>query len=353
MAQMRLINLFPSWITDGLFARLGDWTPWDDSAEVDKNALDIAYFGNRSGDAPVSPLLEKMVNTAEGPILSDTEVARIDGILRVMYGKSWHRIWEALELNYNPIDNYNMEEVTTYGKSIASTETGTSDATFTYGKETKLAHAENATDSITHGKKETTNTGISSNVSTTSTNTEDTTVEAEANTKETRSDTSTDSIAPINAAGFTNVQRTSSEGETESLSANNNSETSTTRTSGIVSDVTTSADFDDNKTETQSSGTDTSTRSRDPEDNYSLETQSGSDTNDKNHAIFVDESTSGSDRLTRKGNIGVTTSQQMITSELALRRNHFFEIVFMDLDAVLTGSCTRIRTKEDMCNGLL
>lgn len=40
--------------------------------------------------------------------------------------------------------------------------------------------------------------------------------------------------------------------------------------------------------------------------------------------------------LTRKGNIGVTTSQQMIQSEVDLWRWNFFRSVFSDIDSVLT-----------------
>lgn len=37
--------------------------------------------------------------------------------------------------------------------------------------------------------------------------------------------------------------------------------------------------------------------------------------------------------LTRSGNIGVTTSQQMLESELELRRTKYFDIVFADIDS--------------------
>lgn len=39
--------------------------------------------------------------------------------------------------------------------------------------------------------------------------------------------------------------------------------------------------------------------------------------------------------LTRSGNIGVTTSQQMITSELELRKNTVLDIIFNDIDKLL------------------
>lgn len=43
----------------------------------------------------------------------------------------------------------------------------------------------------------------------------------------------------------------------------------------------------------------------------------------------------GNKKLTRHGNIGVTTSQQMLESELALRKLDFWEMVFKDIDRIL------------------
>lgn len=40
--------------------------------------------------------------------------------------------------------------------------------------------------------------------------------------------------------------------------------------------------------------------------------------------------------LTRKGNIGVTTTQQMIESELELREYNFIEVIYSDIDSILT-----------------
>lgn len=50
------------------------------------------------------------------------------------------------------------------------------------------------------------------------------------------------------------------------------------------------------------------------------------------------ETTTGTRSLTRSGNIGVTTSQQMIESELELRRQHMMMIAFDDLNALTTLS---------------
>lgn len=48
-----------------------------------------------------------------------------------------------------------------------------------------------------------------------------------------------------------------------------------------------------------------------------------------------DNTTTEGHNLTRHGNIGVTTSQQMAESEIALRQYNFFEGVYKDLDKIL------------------
>lgn len=47
------------------------------------------------------------------------------------------------------------------------------------------------------------------------------------------------------------------------------------------------------------------------------------------------KSNTGTERLTRHGNIGVTTSQQMLESEIKLRQFNFIEEVFKDIDSIL------------------
>ena len=87
----------------------------------------------------------------------------------------------------------------------------------------------------------------------------------------------------------------------------------------------------------------------------SAKTTAVGDVNDKGTDVFtVDESgvnkievdAAGSDvftvqnerTLTRSGNIGVTTSQQMLQSEIELRKWLYFNSVFNDIDTILTLS---------------
>lgn len=56
----------------------------------------------------------------------------------------------------------------------------------------------------------------------------------------------------------------------------------------------------------------------------------GDDTNNKSNTQGESSRT-----LHKHGNMGITTSQQMIESELDLRKNRFLEAIFADLDSIL------------------
>ena len=61
----------------------------------------------------------------------------------------------------------------------------------------------------------------------------------------------------------------------------------------------------------------------------------GSDDNNKSNTQGESTRT-----LHKHGNMGVTTSQQMIESELELRKNKFYEAIFADLDSLVVSGFT-------------
>ena len=68
------------------------------------------------------------------------------------------------------------------------------------------------------------------------------------------------------------------------------------------------------------------------------ETNTLDTTDNTTYNSTIKETDSESHSLHRHGNIGVTTSQRMIESEIVLRKKNFFEIVFSDIDRLLTLS---------------
>lgn len=86
------------------------------------------------------------------------------------------------------------------------------------------------------------------------------------------------------------------------------------------------------KTETSGSGSGSSSSSTSGSSSSSS-TESGSGTITEEGKFDENKR-----KLTRSGNIGVTTSQQMIQSEIDLRSWNYFESLFKDVDSVLTCS---------------
>lgn len=213
----RLIDHFPSWMEEGggIFEYLED-VPWDGDDMLVPVAMNFEYFGNRSGLKNSSPLVEKLTAFPDDHELNDEKKQMLAYLIAEKFYPSWSRVYQALLVEYEPLDNYNMEETRTPGAT----------------KKTAVA-----TDStITNG--------------------------------------STGSIYAFNSGTTTPAPATGATG--------------TSTTTGL------------------------------PAKNY------------------TEESYTGYDTLTRKGNIGVQMSQMMLEAELNVRKNTFLEIVYRDTDTILT-----------------
>lgn len=216
--KITLKSLFPTFLTDGAFFQYLSETLGFSQFSI---AMDWEYLGNHSGLKTPSPLMETF---AEAYPEGSTQRAQIVAMfLYQRFGDKWTRLWEALQLEYNVIENYSMTE----------SESRQDDTSRNRSINTDLAvegTGENAAD------------GFGFNSST-----------------------------PVPQA----------------------------ETKGITSQRTTGSA--DSNTEDETVGS------------------------------------TGSRELTRSGNIGVTTSQQMIASEFELRiKNDFYRLVYEDTDSVLT-----------------
>lgn len=203
----RLIDHFISWETGGGIFYGMTGMPWNDVASgIDPLTMDIEYFGNRSGLKQSSPLVEKMTAWPDDHEITSVEKTRLQAIIKQKFLRSWQRVYSALLIDYEPLENYDMTETTTPGA-------------------TKTIKVKN--DQKAEG-----------------------------------------SVYAFNSANPVKVSVNEGTGE-----ANNN---------------------------------------------------------------YSEESYTGFDKLERSGNIGVTTSAQMLAGELEVRRNTFLEIVYRDTDTILT-----------------
>lgn len=202
----------------------------------------------------------------------------------------WHRIAEALFAYYNPIENYNRSETWT------DTDSRTENWTDTDSHTDSWTHGSGTTDSGTVDVKRTDNL----KAKTTGNNRSDT------NSTTTDDETDTNSAVAYNTNTWKNNTKTVVEKVTEDTRSQVDSINSTVENTGTQ----------DTKT--------TNNLHHDIEEN-GLSTISGS--------VGRTGSTGGSVTHTGNvsGNIGVTTSQQMVNQEMELRKqNQLIEIVVRD-----------------------
>lgn len=342
----RLNDVFPEWLAGGgIFSTFQTFpVPWRN--ENISRALDIEYHGNVSGEKIISPLVEKI---RSGDTLTDTEKTMLATSILAVCGANWGKQWETLSFEYNPIENYSMveqmtndETVTEYGKSITrtdnlthrktGTETETPDMTDT--RTDNLSHGKTGTDTVTVHEMDTRTDNLTHGKTGTETRTDNLTDTTTPNLTTNTANTvhgfnSTDGVPTGEQTGTQTGTNTETHTGTEQRQYNINETDTGTQTN--VKDGSNGTTFNTVETDT---GTQTTRRTGETEMEYNLSEQDtgtqtlldgGSDTHTRNY------------RLTRSGNIGVTTSQQMIESERALWLWNFFRtVVFPDIDRVLT-----------------
>lgn len=239
--------------------------------------------------------LKTTIDLETGKTTSDTQKYDIDritdiitGVIRANAPKYWAML-TAFLAEYDPIDNYSMIEesldVRTQGTENKA-NTGTSTL------------AQTGTDSIEGAS--------SGNTSSQSSGTE-------SGTNDT---TTTNSVAPYENQDFLNHDKSVVDQDTAGTTSNTASGTSSGTT---------------NSTETKNL-TDTTTQNLKEEKSYDTV---GAKTITLDDTFSWDGSDTNQHGLRRKGNIGVTTSQQMLESEIALKSRDIVQEIYNDINHVV------------------
>jgi len=273
----RLKQIFENWKLSAVFAVLNTKAvPW--AQTVNAAPLDLDYVGNFSGRKIVSNLVESLLGEDDDATLTPADLSMLCDIIVALYGTKWSKLWDTMAFDYNPIENYSMVETMTNDETVTEYgKTHTRTDNLQHQRTDNLQHQR--TDNLQHAK-----TGT------------------ETETPNTR--TSEDK----SAYGFNSVEAVPTD-EREIANTGTNQMTYNTQDA-------------DTGTQTEA---DTGTQT-DAHTGTQTEADTGSDTSTRNY------------RLTRAGNIGVTTSQQMVESERELWRmwDFFRSIVYPDIDRVLT-----------------
>ena len=280
-----------------------DWLPDQSTAET----LDIEYLYNHTGYKIISPLVNKLLPSS-GKLTTQVyvEIAQIIGQL---FGQSWDKEFATYAAEYDPISNYDMEEVMTddetvteYGRTNLRTDNTQSERTDNTQSE--------RTDDLLNERTDDTTLLHTQNLTHVKSGTE---TQAPEITVETG-----DSVYGFNsstAVPSTDRTEVSSGQDTKTYNVTDtDTDSQTDRATGTVSTSNTGTVTEENTGTVTVENTGT-VRNAD----------SGSDTQTRNYT------------LTRKGNIGVTTSQQLLQAERDLWMWSFFEdVVFPGIDRVMT-----------------
>ena len=304
--QKKLKNVFTDPLTTGIFSTLQALNvPWkNDYVSQD---LDIA-FASSYGQRNISPLVSLLLDDT-GKLTVDNQ-NRLGSLLVSLYNKNWEKEYAVLSAQYDPIENYSMIE----------THTGT----------------DTVTDTPSNWKQTETQTP---------TNWKETETQTPTNWKETETQTPTDWVktdtqSPDNWKETTVGLKADNEAEAENkiyafnsasavpVSESNSSASSKSETSHTGTYETTSEQTGTFETETERTGT------------FETETErTGTFQTETEHTGTYEKETEYDTELRRSGNVGVTTSQQMIQSEIDLWKWNFFQdVVFKDLSKSLTLS---------------
>lgn len=288
-----------SWTAQGIFTALKTIAPWETT--VNEARLNDMYGLSRQNKI-LSPLAYSIYFEVTYPVNHklDTPTTTIAEMAMAEFGEKWSRLWAARQLVYNPIENYNMtesgEDSNVKSGSISRTDTGTvtdtHTGTDTLTKSGEETHSKGGSEVHTFAGKETTTNTVTSN--TTGTN---------------------NGVYGFNSA--TAVPSDTSTGTQTGLSDSELEFTNRTNTDSFNNRVDTDSFTDREDTQTKDL-TDTETRNLSGGETYN------DVTDETDHS------------LTRSGNIGVTTTQQMLEQELNIWDVFdFFQIVFKDIDSIL------------------
>ena len=371
MCQTRIKEVFPNWKSGAIFTALNSReVPWANVFPA--LSLDLDYYGNFSGNKIISGLVENIL-PSDG-VLTAEEIIILCDVIMGLYSLKWGKLWETMQLDYNPIENYSMVEqmindatVKDYGKTSTRTDNLTSERTDNLSRQRtdNLTHertdnlekertdnlSTQRTDNLTHERTDNLEKERTDNLSAQRTDNlthGKTGTETETPNTTTQDDNSvfgfnSDNAVPSDSRSIRNTgtnQKTYNTQETDTgtqTQLNTGTQTETNKGTQTETDTGTQTQLNTGTQTETNTGTQTET-----DTGTQTETDTGTQTNrETGTQSFVDggrDTETRNYRLTRSGNIGVTTSQQMIEAERELWRmwNFFRGIVYPDIDRVLT-----------------
>ena len=319
--RIRISEMYDSFLNDNIMSDLLDYdVPWkDDVSIINPMFLDMGYAMQSAGKL-IAPIMRSFVDFDSDynvVPMSDTERQYVAGMVYTLYNVKWSKLYALLSMEYSPISNYDMTETETINREtdFDTTDTGT----------VTRVNDTDTSNTATH-------TGTDMNVidsETSDTKTQSGTITTDIDDETTNTGTVTDSGSrTVDDAVFGFNSSTAVDSDTSTETKGN------TRTNNLTENKDSTETETRNLSDTDSVTVDTTeTRTKNLTDTESGEIDS-TDTETRNLAGTNNGTEDTERELHRSGNIGVTTTQQMMQSEIELWQWNFFKTVFDDIDKV-------------------
>lgn len=279
--------------------------PW--SASISCEILN-EMFMNEFGECTPANLIMKKLDT-QGHLPSQIR-ENISLMLATRYIRRWKHLWETETIEYNPIENYGMEEKEEIERDSTTNSEGSTyttnegETTTRYDVTDTNSGESTQTNNLTDTTSNTLTRNLTDGQNITVTNTNSST----NNETQSKYGFNSATAVPDNTTAQTKsdtINQTSQDSATHTGTETNSATQTNTGT------VANEAEYTNTKTGTETLEDDRSTNV----------TQANRTTHDGNETRT----------LTRSGNIGTLTSQQMLMSERKLREWDFFKEVFRDI----------------------
>lgn len=310
MIRMKLKDVFLDPISAGIFDTFQNLNvPWKDEG-IDES-LDLFFITNY-GERLISPLTNTCLDTT-GKLTAAKQTLLATAIVN-LFGKNWTKEYAVLSAQYDPIENYSMEEKHTGNDTRLETPTNWKETTTE--KPGVNGYSETETQTPTNWKESRKETVGDDGYTETETQTPtdwEKTIESDKADNDVEGSTS---LYAFNSSDPVPISK--SETQTDSKSVETQSGTYETK-----KEISGEKDVDIERTGTY-------------ETKREIE---GEKITETGHTGTYEDKTTYDSTLTRSGNIGVTTSQQMIEQEINLWKWNFFrDVVFPDVAKALTIS---------------
>lgn len=310
MMRTKLKDVFLDPISSGIFDTFQNLNvPWKDEG-IDES-LDLFFITNY-GERLISPLTNTCLDTT-GKLTAAKQTLLATAIVN-LFGKNWTKEYAVLSAQYDPIENYSMEEKHTGNDTRLETPTDWKETTTE--KPGVNGYSETETQTPTNwieSRKETVGDDGYTETETQTPTQWEKTIESDKADNDVEGSTS---LFAFNSSDPVPISK--SETQTDSKSVETQSGTYETK-----KEISGEKDVDIERTGTY-------------ETKREIE---GEKITETGHTGTYEDKTTYNSTLTRSGNIGVTTSQQMIEQEINLWKWNFFrDVVFPDIARALTIS---------------